>query len=1378
MRKNVTKVAAALLSAAMVVTSVSVPGTTSEAASVKISAKKATIYAGPAKKTVALTVKKGSTNLTKKCKWTSSNKKVATVGAKTGKVTAKKKGTATITAKYGKKSYKCKVTVKAYKYATKLTVSPTSKSLTVGKTQKITVKYTGAPTTTGVTFKSNNTAVASVSSKGVITAKKAGTAKITVSTKKNVAKKTLTKTITVTVKAASTATASPSAAPASEAPASAAPSEAPSAAPASAAPVSTASAAPTAEPSKEPSRVSEIKITSESAYTDPDDANTAYIYYDVLDQYGKSMRASADINWVTSPAGGKANKSNGMITVTKSNNKTEKFNYGDLLYVTGVHAKTGTTVQQQVKVGLEEAVNSIKVAGFVSKDDKTKIVKTLPANFAKGTWYMVFQTYNRDGNLLDMTKTNKFREKNLTFVSNDPMKIATEVDEADTPIFTITNTDGTTTDYASIRVEPQMYVDRGGEVQMTAISNRTGNKTDFIVNIGESSQLKSLELKVPSDRVADGDTVELEYEAMDMKGNKVTSYETIVRSSNSLQMNATEGTLTISEKNDGTAKITWADASKYNPKDPETYKGLADGVNRRVMLLSTVIGGEMKQTELQVEDIRIPAEITATGLSSVIANGGSETVNPLDASDKFKYKDQYGKAMDKAVVDAFFKKASVDGYGYGSDLYLYGVKVEAPTNAKLIAGEASKVVQNGGNVTLAVDDADVYDKNDKAYKAIEETYKFSVATIGKNEKDEDKKVVSNWNTGKVFSQTITGAPVSAVSDFAVADLKALIQVSATKKDKGETEKDDIMNVTFAGTPTYKVVGKYKGNDVSIPSQWILEGYGSKFNGSKVDGDSYKLNVGTFVESGTAIKKSALYNFSVYGNPAKNGSFEKVLAVTNEKTLKTEGFAGKFATAKEDLANATSRKSLSALKSDVDTKLADLKDKIVANGENTDKKIAVSTAFENFKKEIGSALGVNGANLDAQLKALTDVIGTDGKTDIYNDFKAVSNVVGTAEANSELTKGGFGLIGSVAGAGWDSSANVRTAAKSLRDAILGTEGVINTNPEGYLYKAYQVYQAYVTLKTANEGDSKLGDVESAYAKLTGADKYVGTDGKESQDLKDFEKALDALTKNTANVTAVKTNLSHAFSSSYVNNLGKYNLVKAAIDKWVADGTKITNSGDVEKNVGDVKDCTDEGNALKTAIEAYVKAFNADIELKDLTTTIDTIRKDVIVNPTNPYAAKITMDAKATLNPVDTELGTDDTQDKAEGKTHKGTGKIFVSGKDAVTNKILVNVYDQYGDNFDPKLEKVVYTVSLTKENKGDFAHKDGGIEIKKNGTEAPEIIGAELGDTFTITAQVKGTSLTAKCDLTIGADQMAFIADKGDNNKSDESFRQNCLGYVK
>lgn len=146
---------------------------------VKLNKDSTTVYVG---KTTTLKI----TGTSKKITWSSSNKKVATVSSK-GKVTAKKKGTATITAKVNGKSYKCKVTVKnPYLNATK-------KSLEIGKTY--TLKLTGA---TAKKYTSSKKSVATVSSKGKITAVKAGTATITC-TDSN--KKTYKCKITVTEKA-------------------------------------------------------------------------------------------------------------------------------------------------------------------------------------------------------------------------------------------------------------------------------------------------------------------------------------------------------------------------------------------------------------------------------------------------------------------------------------------------------------------------------------------------------------------------------------------------------------------------------------------------------------------------------------------------------------------------------------------------------------------------------------------------------------------------------------------------------------------------------------------------------------------------------------------------------------------------------------------------------------------------------------------------------------------------------------------------------------------------------------------------------------------------------------------------------------------------
>ena len=130
--------------------------------------------------------------------WTSSNTDVATVSS-TGKVTAKKDGTTviTVTTKDGSFKATCNVTVKTVKVTG---VRVNSDSVTLKEGKSTTVTATVAPTNATnkkVTWKSEDTTIATVSSAGKITGVKAGTTKVTVTT----ADGNFTKTITVTVKA-------------------------------------------------------------------------------------------------------------------------------------------------------------------------------------------------------------------------------------------------------------------------------------------------------------------------------------------------------------------------------------------------------------------------------------------------------------------------------------------------------------------------------------------------------------------------------------------------------------------------------------------------------------------------------------------------------------------------------------------------------------------------------------------------------------------------------------------------------------------------------------------------------------------------------------------------------------------------------------------------------------------------------------------------------------------------------------------------------------------------------------------------------------------------------------------------------------------------
>lgn len=102
----------------------------------------------------------------------SGNTKVATVSAN-GTVKAKKAGKVNITVRVGNYKQVVKITVK------KPTMKLVKSSAKLKKGKKVTIKVKAAPVSK-VTFKSSNKKVATVSSKGVVKAKKKGTATITV----------------------------------------------------------------------------------------------------------------------------------------------------------------------------------------------------------------------------------------------------------------------------------------------------------------------------------------------------------------------------------------------------------------------------------------------------------------------------------------------------------------------------------------------------------------------------------------------------------------------------------------------------------------------------------------------------------------------------------------------------------------------------------------------------------------------------------------------------------------------------------------------------------------------------------------------------------------------------------------------------------------------------------------------------------------------------------------------------------------------------------------------------------------------------------------------------------------------------------------------
>ena len=171
---------------------------------VTVSPTSATINVGTTQQLTATVSPANATN--KNVSWSSSNPSVATVNT-TGLVTAVAAGSATITVttQDGNRTATSAITVQSTAVpVTGVTVSPTSATISAGGTQQLTATVSPSNATNkNVSWVSDNTAVATVSTTGLVTAVAAGSATITVTTQDG--GRTATSAVSVTSTAANLA---------------------------------------------------------------------------------------------------------------------------------------------------------------------------------------------------------------------------------------------------------------------------------------------------------------------------------------------------------------------------------------------------------------------------------------------------------------------------------------------------------------------------------------------------------------------------------------------------------------------------------------------------------------------------------------------------------------------------------------------------------------------------------------------------------------------------------------------------------------------------------------------------------------------------------------------------------------------------------------------------------------------------------------------------------------------------------------------------------------------------------------------------------------------------------------------------------------------
>ena len=771
MRRNATKVAAAVLSLAVTMTSVNLPTTAAAATKkVKLNKTKATLRVG---KTTTLKVTKGGKKV--KATFTSNKKKIATVGKKTGKVKAKKKGTATITAKYAGKKYKCKITVK--KKVTTPTAKPTVKP-TATPTAAPTATPTAAPTQTPAaltiasasavaadTIKVNLTAplpdgatlkLAKKGSTGTVSVKQELDAEKKVATLKSDANYS-TGTYVVTLTSGGKDIAS-------------------------------------VEVAVESQKVAKIEVLNKNkkALTSTD-RRELYVYYDVKDQYGNSIKEKATINWSSSTGRIERNdKAKGCLILKKVAGaaQDEQFKYGDPVHILGVDINSGVTCNDNLTVDMQRALAEVRFKGFIDKRADAKeanITQELPTDFAKERYLLLFDALDQEGQLLDAddyVSANAGSTSRAIFQVNQPTLVKSVLNKGGT--YTITGANNTTTTYCSVEVNPGMYVDRGGDVTFTAISNTTGMRTDGNYRIGNGQLLKSLVLSDPGN-LADGDTdKEIAYTAtaVDKDGNEisgVTNYETIVRSTNKLKLNASEGTITVYQKDDGTAGIKWSDSkisldgalrdrSKYFSKG--NYSAY-DNIDRNVSLSTIVVNGESSHTALKISDARRPVSVESVKLNSdnnnMITEKAKAEINLFGITDDTQhvvYRDQYGQKLDKEKAEAFFRWTNSIDKGFDGSSYGVYVDYSSAVNTQK-AGEG-----------------DTPNNRDSIY-----------ATVGTNQQSYIKE---DWNKNGNTLTTRNGHNIYLATNDSDNQTKLVLKTNADYSDTGAYTKNIKYSVVRQG----------------------------------------------------------------------------------------------------------------------------------------------------------------------------------------------------------------------------------------------------------------------------------------------------------------------------------------------------------------------------------------------------------------------------------------------------------------------------------------------------------------------------------------------------------------------------------------------------
>ncbi|MDO9493439.1 hypothetical protein [Acetobacterium sp.] len=386
-------------------------------------------------------------------------------------------------------------------------------------------------------------------------------------------------------------------------------------------------------------KVSSIVVTTETAPLNPAvsgsySANcTIFANYQVLNQYGEKM-VGQTLTWTPSTGGAvidtvPTTTADGKLTIGNYST-TAQFIPGATVYLTGVHAATGTVVNDSVVVGLESKADTTVFKGIYDKTT-AKLIDTLPAGFVDSRYILLYEVTDQYGNKIDNPTVTQ-----LTMLSTNPLFIASP-----------STTTGTDTDvtingvvYEAVKIVRGTNADKGGTATIQSISNLTGKSVTYDITSEAKAAVKTFTMSSPTTVISEGETAEIPFAAVDQFGTAVTKYS-------DLNTKVTfSSNLALQQKADGTARLVFT--------APST--GAETNADLPVYLTSIVTdGGNFSSLMVNVKETAVPTTIAGVDTTTVpvvqttIAQGSSQDIYAKD----LVVQDQYGRTLTDAQVNTW-----------------------------------------------------------------------------------------------------------------------------------------------------------------------------------------------------------------------------------------------------------------------------------------------------------------------------------------------------------------------------------------------------------------------------------------------------------------------------------------------------------------------------------------------------------------------------------------------------------------------------------------------------------------------------------------------------------------------------------------------------